>query len=221
MSALTPAMDTALAADNPIIFGALQIDLPGYALCLLDGAGQLAFNSQTFVGRDSTFGVLSAIDSLDDGFGDTAPAISITLLPSTDAAAATLADAAMQGSRVRLWIGAVTRATGAVIADPLLLFDGELDQPVLTLGQGKRVLEYECVSSMERLFDGDEGFRLSDANHQRIWPGETGLANMTGLTRKVYWGVAGPTGAASGNSPGSDGFSNGNAVGRLANRVMQ
>lgn len=202
MSDLTAAMDTALAADNPLIFGALQIDLPAYTLRLLDGAGSLTFNGGTFVGRDTTFGVLAGIEQVDDGFGDEAPALSIMLHPPSDAAAASLSSATFQGSRVRLWLGAVTRATGAVIADPYLLFDGLLDQPVLSVGKGTRTLEYECVSSMERLFDNDEGFRLSDTNHKRVWSGEEGLEHMSGLVKKIYWGVARPSGAASGGGGG-------------------
>jgi hypothetical protein len=50
MSALTAAMDTALAADRVILFGAVQIDLPSYTLRLLDGMSELTFNGGTFVG---------------------------------------------------------------------------------------------------------------------------------------------------------------------------
>jgi hypothetical protein len=190
MSALTAAMDTALAADRVLIFGAVQIDLPSYTLRLLDGMGELSFNGGTFVGKDSTFGAIDAIDALDDGMGDEAPHISLTLLPSSSASATTLAASAMQGSRVRVWLGAIS--AGAVVADPYLLFDGEVDQPTLTLGKATRSLEYEAVSSFERLFDVDEGFRLVDSEHQRIWPGETGLENVTALPRTLYWGLAAP-----------------------------
>jgi hypothetical protein len=199
-------METALAADTPLVFGAVQVDLPSYTLRLLDGAGQLTFNGGTFLGRDPTFGVLAAVEVSEDGMGDEAPDGSLTLHPSSAAAAATLAAPAMQGSRVRMWLGAVDRATGAVIADPYLLTTLELDQPILSAGKGVRTLEYECVSPWDRLFDNDEGFRLSDANHKRVWSGEEGLEHMSGLVKKIYWGVAGPRGAASGGSS-SSGFS--------------
>lgn len=190
MSALTPAMDTALAADRVLLFGAIQIDLPSYTLRLLDGMSELTFNGGSFVGRDATFGALDSIDEPDDGMGDEAPAMSITLLPSSSAAATTLAAATMQGSRIRVWLGAVSG--GTVVSDPYLLLDGEIDQPILTLSKGARKLEYECVSSFERLFEADEGFRLVDAEHQRIWPGETGLENVTELPKTIYWGTDRP-----------------------------
>src|SRR3546814_20326641 len=87
----------------------------------------------------------------------------------------------MQGSVVSLWLAAVDRATGAVIPEPLLLFTGELDQPTLTVDKGSRELEFECVSGFERLFDNEEGLRLADSWHQSVWPGEMGLANVTGI----------------------------------------
>lgn len=197
MSAFTPGMETALSADTPLVFGALKIQLPGYTLRLLDGAGVVTFNGETFTGRDATFGTLEAIDVFTDGVGDEAPGISISLLPS-DAAASTLASPTMQGSPVTLWLGAVDRATGAVIPDPLMIFFGEIDQPTLRLGKGTRVLEYECVSSFERLFDVDEGARLANSFHQMIMPGETGFANVTGITKKIYWGSEGPESSITG-----------------------
>jgi hypothetical protein len=202
MTALTPGMETALKSANPCVFGAVQIDLPDATLRLLDGSGELEIGGETFAGRDATFGVLAAISEIEDGMGDEAPGLSITLHPASDAAASDLSDPAMQGSRVRVWLGAVDRSDGSVIADPYLLQDLVLDQPTLTAGKGTRSLEYECVSTMERLFDNDEGFRLSDSNHQRTWPGELGFQNMSGLVRKIYWGVAGPSGAASGGGGG-------------------
>jgi len=190
-------MQTALGADTPIVFGALKIALTGGAtIRLLDGAGSVSFNAgggvETFTGSDPVFGVLSAIDEIADGVGDEAPGLSITLLPASDAAAVDLANPTMQGSPVTLWLGAVDRATGAVIADPLMIFYGELDQPTLVIDKGVRELEFECVSGFERMFENDEGARLADSFHQNVWPGETGLAQVTGITRTIYWGVEAP-----------------------------
>lgn len=202
MTSLTPAMDAAVAAPNPVIFGAVQIDLPSYTLRVIDGAATVTFNGGNFVGRDPTYGVLDSVNPIDDGFGDQAPALEFTFLPAKDAAAADLANAGMQGCRIRAWLGVLLRTTGVVVADPCLLFDGELDVPTLTIGKAKRQLAYACVSAMERLFANDEGIRLSDGWHQSVFPGETGLANMTGIVKKVYWGVAAPNGAASGGIGG-------------------
>lgn len=210
-------METALSADTPLIFGALKIELPSYTLCLLDGAGVVSFGGDIYVGRDDTFGVLAAIDVLSDGVGDEAPALSITLSPGDDAAANVLANPLMQGSPVTLSLGVIDRTTGAPIPDPLMLFYGEVDQPTLKVGKGERSVEFECVSSFERLFDVDEGMRLADSFQQTVWPGDTGLSNITGVTKKIYWGSQGPNSSISYNG-GSGGF--GGSLGRPANQVV-
>ena len=192
MTGLTPALDAALAAPAPLVFGAVEIALPGYDLRLLDGAGSVTFGGKTFRGRDPIYGVLAAIEDIGDGVSDEAPAVGLTLLPASDAAAADLAAPTMQGSPVAIWLGAVDRTTGAVIPEPYLLFLGELDVPTLKSGRNSRSLEYEMVSVAERFFDDDEGARLADGFHKSVWPGENGFAFVTGVTETVYWGMDAP-----------------------------
>lgn len=191
MTDLTLAFDAELKKPAPTIFGAIAIDLPGYALNLLDGSGVLTFAGRTFTGRDAIFGTLSTVEEISDGFGDTAPAVSITLLPASDAAAASLAGPTMQGSPVYFYVGAVNVATGLVIPDPHLLAVMELDVPTLHKEANSRSLEYECVSVFERLFETDEGARLAPGFHKSIWPGELALDEITGVTQTYYWGVEG------------------------------
>ncbi|MBP8234454.1 MAG: hypothetical protein KAY22_19345 [Rhizorhabdus sp.] len=197
MSDLTPGWDADLRGRAPTVFGAVSIELPDYQVNLLDGAGQLSFNSRTFVGKDPTYGTLSAISSLTDGMGNEAPRLSVTLLPASDAAAADLAGPDMQGSLVTIYMGGVDRATGQVIPSPHLLFIGELDVPVLTAGENSRELEYEVASIFERFFTDDEGARLSTGFHKSIWPGELGFDFQTGVPQGVYWGVEAPPRAVS------------------------
>lgn len=207
MTLFTPAMEAALQARFATVFGAVKIELPDATICLVDG-GIVTFGGDTYVSKNDTFGALAAVDRIRDGVGDEAPALSITLLPAGDAEAAALSSPTYQGSPVTLYLGAVDPETGAVIADPLEVFYGELDQPTLTVDQGVRELEYQSTSAHERFFSGDEGIRLSDSHHQSIWPGETGLANVTGIQRTIYWGIDKPAGSVTysggGFSGGSD-----------------
>ena len=102
----------------------------------------------------------------------------------------------MQGSRTRVWFGAINRVTGSPIPDPYLLYDGELDQPTLTTGLAKRTVDYDVVSMFDILFDNDEGARLADSFHQSIWPGERGLEFVTGIIRQIIWGPGERTSAS-------------------------
>jgi len=192
MTQLTVEMDAALRGLSPTIFGAVSIDLPDHQINLLDGAATLSFSGRTYRGKDATYGTLSAIESLTDGMGNEAPRLSITLLPSGDAAAADLAGPYMQGSLVTIYLGAVNRSTGQVIPSPHLLFIGELDVPTLTASENSRQLDYEVASIFERFFSDDEGARLATGFHKSIWPGELGFDFQTGVPQGVYWGVEAP-----------------------------
>lgn len=195
MTQLTPALEAALKTVDPMVFGAVAIDLPGRQVNLLDGAGAVTFGGRTYVGRDDTYGVLAAVEPLSEAMGSEAPSLRISLYPASDAAAAALAAPTMQGSRVMLFIGAVNPATGAVIADPELQFLGELDVATITVGANGRQVDYDVVSVFERFFDVDEGARLVPAFHKSIWPGELGFDFVTGVEDKVYWGVEAPVGS--------------------------
>lgn len=216
MSAFTPGMEAELRKPFATVFGAIKVQLPGRTVALIDGAASFSFGGQAYSGRDDLFGVLDSVAHLSDGVGDQAPSLSITLLPDTDANAAAICSPTFQGSSVQLYLGAIDRATGQPIPDPLLIFSGELDQPVLTVDQGTRELTFECASAFERLFSGDEGARLADSFHKSIWPGETGLANVSGVIKTAYWGVEKPASSLSyGNGGffgGSDGIVGGGSI---------
>ncbi|MGI4880962.1 MAG: hypothetical protein ACRYG4_26165 [Janthinobacterium lividum] len=190
---MTPATKAALSAGSALLFGAVEVDLPGYTLRLLDGAATLVIGGNVFTASDPIYGAISALHDLADGAGDEAPSYSIDFLPPSDTAAATLASAAMQGSAVKFYLGAVDRVTGLVIPDPEVIVLAELDVPTLTWDATSRLLTWTVTSVFERFFDVEEGQRLSDSFHQYVWPGELGLQFVTGVTQPVYWGLAAPS----------------------------
>ncbi|WP_267433778.1 hypothetical protein [Sphingomonas sp. GM_Shp_1] len=209
MTALTPALDAELRKDSPTVFGAVKIMLPDGTIRLIDGSGVLRFGGETYVGEDPTYGVISDVENLTDGVGDSAPAIGLTLLPAGDAAAAALAAPSMQGAPVDIYVGAVNPATGGVIPDPHLIFAGEVDVPTLDAGEQGRTVEYEVTSVFERLFEDDESARLSAGHHRSIFPNEAGMDFVTGVAETVYWGVPGVQGAVQTFSGGGAGYGGG------------
>jgi hypothetical protein len=219
MTELTPALDAALSADRPLVFGALELDLPGGAARFLDGAGEISFAGRTFVGTDPTFGTIAAIDAITDGGSDEAPGLGLTLLPPNDTAAAVLAGATVQGATATVWIGAIDSATGIPVPDPYLAFLGEVDVATIRAGENGRSVDYDLVSMSERFFDADEGFRLNQSFHQSVWPGETGFFDVTGIEQTIYWGVAPPPGVVSAGGSSSRG-SGGSAGGGEWERVL-
>lgn len=199
----TPAMNTALQATFANLFGAIEINLPGKDIRLLDGSAAITIGAHVFTGSDDDYGTLHAIENFDDGMGDTAPRLNLSLLPSSTLAAETMLDPAAQGSRIRVWLGAFVRETGMAVEDPVLLFDGEIDQGTLKLAKGSRVLDYECAGGFERFFENQEGARLAPGFHKSVWPGETGLDNVTGVQSTIYWGSQAPAGTIANVSGGA------------------
>lgn len=191
MSVMDATMEAALGG-HATVFVALQIDLPDESLRLVDGAGELVWGGETFVGLDDTYGALGGLDALSDGVDGEAPRLLITLLPHRNTATADLAAPGAQGSKVQIWFGVINVVTGAVVGEPFLVFVGELDVPVVRSGAGGRTLEYEVVSVWERFLEQQEGVRLNNAFHQFLWPGELGLEYATEVQRQLPWGSDAP-----------------------------
>lgn len=196
-----PALEAALAAPAPTVFGAVRIDMAGIGgrvtpLCLLDGAARVTIGGEVYTGSDPLFGAIDSIDAISESEGDEAPEISLSLLIPEAAGAAQIASPLMQGREVRIIVGALDPATGLTIGTPEVKFLGELDVPTLVVEKGVRRLELTIVSVFERLFEVEDGARAQDGWHQSIWPGERGLEYMTGTAKNLYWGSRPP--AASG-----------------------
>lgn len=190
MSELPPALAAALRGERPLLFGSVEINLPGYDLLLLDGAAEVIvpLAGRKFVGRDPVYGVLDTIKGLSDSLGDQAPSVTLGLIPASDTALSQLIDPAVQGSTVTIAMGCIDISTGLVVSDSYVLFAGELDVPTVTWDSNDRRLEYKVTSIAERLFATEEGRRLSNAFHQKVWPGELGLAFVTDVETYVPWG---------------------------------
>lgn len=175
----------ALKSDGPVVATLIRIDLPGESLFLTDG-GFVDFGGNRYLGDHPVYGVLSAVSSIRDGAEAQATRIDITVHPATDAALATLAAPATQGARVQWWEGAVDRVSGLLLGEPLLQFDGELDKARFSVGSGRSLI-LACGSQSERQLEPNADWRLNNALHQRIWPGELGLIHVTNVLKKSEW----------------------------------
>jgi hypothetical protein len=177
--------------DRIRLAGLLKLELPGHTVLLCDG-GTLVFGGDTYLAEDPVFGTIAALEPVVEGIGDQAPAATITFAPQDDSAVVDICSAAMQGSRLRLWIAEVDYDTGALIGTPNQQTDAIIDVPRLKLGKGKRLVEMDFVSSLERLFIVSTGNVLSGEFHRRVWPGERGCDNATGVETTFAWGVGSP-----------------------------
>jgi hypothetical protein len=212
----SPALDAALNQQQVLFFVAVEADLSaagGPVVRVLDGAGEVTWSRGTFKGSDATFGVLDNIESISDGVGNQAPQLSMSFIPANGASAAALCNPAFQGNPIRVWLGAIDLASRLAVVDPYLMFDGEIDVPKLAVDRGSRDVNLDCVSSFEKLFQDDEGIRLNPSNHKEVWPGETGLDAITGITTQVIWGPGNKIQSAAPGSIGTPSNGTGGGLG--------
>ena len=148
MAELPPALAAALRGDRPLLFGSVEIALPGYDLLLLDGAAELMIDGRKFVGRDPIYGVLDTVKGLADSLGDKAPAVTLGLKVQGDTALATLLDPAVQGSAVTIAVGAVDPWTGLPVTRPDTLWNSL--KMMLQAGGAQPALVGGVITSINR-----------------------------------------------------------------------
>ena len=180
--------------------GIIKIELRGDDTLRLSDGGIVTWGAETFESADPTFGSIGTLEPLTEGVGDEVPALRLSLNPPSTVAAANLTQPGWQSSPVRFWIAEVNRTTGAVTGTPELIFSGQLDTADLIVDKGLRTVQFDIVSTAEKLFEVNIGNTLSSRFHKYLFAGETGEDNALGLTATVAWGVESPTGgrAASG-----------------------
>ncbi|WP_313004273.1 hypothetical protein [Brevundimonas sp.] len=188
-------MDASLVAafqqPAPIKATLVRLDMAGGAICLTDG-GFAQFDAgdgegpEIYYGRHPVYGALSSVGSIRDGAEAQTTRVPITILPASDVATAALGSPSTQGTRVQWWEGVIDPASGLLIGEPELKFDGEIDKPALKVGDSWD-LTLECGTQAERQLEPNKDWRLNDAFHQRVWPGELGLVYVDGVARKNEW----------------------------------
>ena len=203
---MTPDMIAALTANRKSVTGFMEIDFPSGTRRILIGSGAAAWGANTFKGYDPSFGSIVAGGAISEDTSGQAPNLSVTVQVAQGATKSDLAGDAVQLAPWKIWLAALTLDASdhvAAVADPELLFDGFVDLATSEIDKSKDHITYSLISGFDYFFEDSEGQRLSDAFHESVWPGEKGLANVTGVTKKVYWGTLGPN--ASGGVGGAGG----------------
>jgi len=188
-----------------LIAGLAKIQLPHVTLRLCDG-GFVIKDGEQYRTFHEDFGTIAAIEPISEGLGDSLPEGRMVWLPASSAAAASLSSPAYQNSSVQFWLTEVDPVTHHVTYAEEM-FRGLLNQTTLRRSRGSRVLEMSFMSRWVKLFLVNEGNDLSSAAHQRVFPGELGFDNMTGLQPDVAWGTAGPPMGYGGYAGGYGGVS--------------
>ena len=180
--------------------GLLRIELPSRTLRYCDGAF-FEYESEIYRPDDAVFGTIGQMEAMSEGVGDFVPAVTMTLLIPDSSAAADVSAPGNQTARAVFTIAEYDAETGAILSADKQ-FDGQLDQTVFTIGNGKKELGVSIVSLAERLFEGNIGNTLNPTFHKSVYAGEKGHDNANGLSVGIAWGTEAPR-----NSTGGSGIS--------------
>lgn len=203
---MSPAMLAALQARNPLLVYLLRIELPGYTIRLVDGSGFAVWGAEIFTGSDPEFGTISGFGEFTESEGTEAPRQAVQLLTKNNSALARLTAPSAQGSPVSIYAAAIDPETGAIIGEPDPRFLGELDDAENTLGKNGALLELECSTVWERLFDDNEGSRWNDTFWQYLYGSNArAFQGITNVGGKMFWGYNGPSSGSGGSSYGGGG----------------
>ncbi|WP_394658419.1 hypothetical protein [uncultured Novosphingobium sp.] len=169
----------------------MKIELPDRDVRMCDG-GFVYWGADLYDCLDELFGTIGAAESFEEKTGDEAPGGKLTFLPPSASAGAALADPALQGSRMRFYLGEYDPMTGRVVGEPELTADLSIDTATVKAARGTRSVDIEFESAAKRLFMVMRGNALNDRFHQACYPGELGMVNATGMPRSSAWGAATP-----------------------------
>lgn len=181
---------------------------PDFTLRLSTG-GFVPWGNEVFLARDPVMGVLGELPTFEDGIDSQTTRSTLTIIPPDQAGLAKAADRKYQRTLVQVWDATLDGDTGTLIGEPDLLFRGLVDFPRVVIGESWEVV-LECGTEEALLNEPNEDRRLSNPFHQSVWPGELGLAYVTGLGRKVYWRANAPAGTGGGGYVSGGGGGGGN-----------
>lgn len=180
--ALTPSVDSALAAGHVPLLVFVLMDFPSGILRMNNSAVTIAWGGADWIG----VGRLGGIGAVEEGATLEARGLkfSISGIPRDNIAVAF--GQAYQGRDCKAWAAPLT-AAHAVIADPVLVFHGRMDTMDIDLGETATI----TVSAESRLADWDRP-RVRRYNHedQQIdYPGDKGFEFVPQMVEKeLRWG---------------------------------
>lgn len=192
-------------ADNPFRFIAMQFDLPNGAwrwasaeVTFDPGGGEALFETE-----HPDYGFVTGVGLIKDGMVQSALAPDLDLSPATGNGLIAL-DAA-HGSLWRLWHGLVDPEGGGVIGEPVQWDMALLNRPRLTQDARRQALRFTSFREDQLILAEEDSPRLTDAFHQRVWPGELGLSQVINVNREVYVRASPPVKGGAGGGGGGVG----------------
>jgi hypothetical protein len=145
--------------------------------------GTIAWNGQNWFG----VGSLGGIDPVEETSELEAYALKISISGVDPSNLSRVLGEQYQGRDAIIYYGLLSDDLLTLIADPIVLFKGTMDNAEITLGvQGTIVIN---TSSRAAAWDKPRELRYNDATQQQLFPGDKGLSLVEQATSKeITWG---------------------------------
>lgn len=198
---LTTDFKTAAAAGGvtPALLG--HFDFSGGVVRVWNGVGDLSWGGNTYTGLGDLVGVSPVTETNETRANGMR--FSLNGIPST-LITRILAEG-YRGRAAKLWL-ALFNSSGAIIADPMLVFSGRMDQCLLDDSGETATCTITAESRLVDLQRPRER-RRTDEDQKSLFSGDRGLEYVAGLQDKeIVWGggtaSTGPAAAPAGNAGG-------------------
>lgn len=179
---VTSAVDAAFAGDNVPLLVFVQFDFDSGTSRITNNAYDVTWDGHTWRG----LGELGSIDPVQEGADLQAYSLAMQLSGVPVANIAVALEEQYQGRACTIWAAPLS-ASYAVLADPVIVFKGLIDDMPVKLGKTATVQ----VNVQSRLADWDRPRvrRYNDADQQAAYPGDRGLEFVEQMVEKQFvWG---------------------------------
>lgn len=177
---MTGAAETALSADTVYPIFLVQVTCVSGDVLMWSGLGDLVWQGRTYLGA----GNLGGISAIGETTETSAKGLTLTLSGVPSDLVATALSETRQGLPAKVWLGCLT-ATGVMVDDPILLFGGLTDVPMVEDGAETCSVS---ITAESRLIDLERPrVRRYTPEDQHIdYPGDKGFDYVSGLQSKEF-----------------------------------
>lgn len=181
--AMTVAAETAITASHVWWCALVELDFPSGFLRFTNAGHSMVWDGVEWLGA----GNLAQVEPISEVASPQAAALNIKFSGLNPAHVAAVRDDAYQGRPARIWIATLDEHL-RVVADPILVFVGKCDEPVIDIGETVSIQ----LALENRFADWDRPrVRIySDADQQSRHPGDKFFEYVAAMeSTSIQWGT--------------------------------
>lgn len=181
---LASAAETALAGSHVIDALLVELEFPSGTVRFNTSSETIAWSGNTYLGA----GAVSAIEPVQESVAPVAAALAIRFTGLDPAYVSAMLNDNWQGEPGRIYLALWDTTTVDLVSDPVLLFEGEMDEPVIEVGQ--RATLQVTLENVLGDWDRPRLRRYSHADQTARYSGDLFFEFAEELQSKdIVWGI--------------------------------